>query len=329
MRIAFIGGFGHHYLRGALTDAAFAFDRPIAFAPSDPLDDRAAIVAKSLGDVRFYDDAATMLKEYKPEIVSVGGIYARNGDMIALALEHDAAVVSDKPIAATRKQLDRIRDLTSRDKARAVLTEFDFRSRPTFRAAQQAVRDGKIGEPVLATGQKSYRFGQRPAWYKDRDLYAGTMLWVASHAIDAIRFVTGKKIVSVVGRQGNVSRPELGAMEEYVAAMMELEGGGTGLVHADYYRPENAPTHGDDRLRVAGTKGVVEVRAGRCLLIGADAGEQDITEQVQTRPMHTELIAAVRGNTCDLFSTAASIEIAEVLLAARDAADAQKWVKVS
>src|SRR5439155_13084755 len=176
-----------------------------------------------------------------------------------------------------------------------LLTEFDFRARATFRAARQAVRDGRIGNPVLATGQKSYRFATRPDWYKDRERYGGTMLWVASHGIDAIRFVTDRKIVAVVGRGGNISRPQFGSMEEYVAVLLELEGGGSGVVHADYYRPDKTPTHGDDRLRVAGLRGIVEVREGRCVLLGEDGVEQDITDSVPARPMHVELLAALRG----------------------------------
>ena len=72
--------------------------------------------------------------------------------------------------------------------------------------------------------------------------------------------------------------------------MFELDGGGTGIVHADFYRPDKTATHGDDRLRVAGTQGVVEVRAGRCLLLANDGAEQDLTESVPSRPMHAEFI---------------------------------------
>ena len=43
--------------------------------------------------------------------------------------------------------------------------------------------------------------------------------------------------------------------------------------------------------------------------------------------MHAELIAAIRGESSDLFSTAASLEMAEVLLCAREAADTQSWVR--
>ena len=37
----------------------------------------------------------------------------------------------------------------------------------------------------------------------------------------------------------------------------------------DYLRPDTAPSHGDDRIRVAGTEGVVEVRNGDVHLMSA------------------------------------------------------------
>jgi len=329
MRLAFIGGFGHHYLRGALSDPAMQIDRPVAVAPSGPEDDRAEELAHRLGDARFYRDAREMFDDFKPQIVDVGATFGRNGDFAADALERDIVVVSDKPVAATWEQFERLQKLIAADKKRVLLTEFDFRSRPEFRAAREAVRTGRIGTPVLATAQKSYRFNQRPKWYGDRKLYAGTMLWIASHAIDAIWFATGKKYIAVTGRQGNVTKPAFGSMEDYCAALFELEGGATGIAHADYFRPDKTKTHGDDRLRVAGSKGVVEVRDAKCMLLGEDGVEQDVTKTVATKPIHVELLAAAREQSNDLYSTAASMEIAAVLLHARDAADHQDWRKIT
>jgi len=327
MRIAFIGGFGHHYLRGALSDSAIQIDRPVAVAPSAPDDDQAEPLAHRFGDVRFFRDAVELLDQYKPDVVNIGGIYGRNGDLAAAALERDIKVVSDKPVAGTWQQLERLHKLLDGTK-RVLLTEFDFHSRAEFRAARDAIRAGKIGTPVLATGQKSYRFNKRPAWYRDRAAYTGTMLWIASHAIDAIVWSTGKKVVRLTGRQGNVSKPDFGSMEDHCAALMELEGGGTGIAHADYERPDKTPTHGDDRLRVAGSDGVVEVRGGRCVLLARDGQEVDLTDTAKPQPIHAELLTATRGENQDLYSTAQSLEIAAVLLAARDAADKQEWVKV-
>ena len=329
MRLAFIGGFGHHYLRGALADQAAQIERPVAVAPSGPEDDRAADLAHRLGDARFYRDARELFDDFKPQIVSVGATFGRNGDFAADALERDVLVVSDKPVAATWQQFERLRKATAADKNRVLLTEFDFRSRPEFRAAREVVRTGRIGTPVLATAQKSYRFGNRPKWYADRALYAGTMLWIASHAIDAIRFSTGKKFVAVTGRQGNVAEPQFGTMEDHCAALFELEGGGTGIAHADYFRPDKTKTHGDDRLRVAGSSGVVEVRDAKCVLLGEDGVAQDVTNLITPQPIYAELLAAARGEADELYGTAASMEIAAALLHARDAADKQDWRKIT
>lgn len=324
MRLAFIGGFGHHYLRMLAQESAVELTRPIAWAPCAADDPGPARISEVAGELKVFHDPIKLLDEYQPDVVSVGAIYGQNGMFIAEALKRGIDVVSDKPIAATWPQLELIRDLAAKS-SRAVLTEFDFRSRKEFRAAREIVRSGQLGDPVLATAQKSYRFGQRPVWYADRALYGGTMLWVASHAIDAIRFTTGRKFRRVIGRQGNLSQPAYGSMEDHCTAMFELDGGATGVAHADYLRPAAAPTHGDDRLRIAGTKGVVEVRDNRCTFIGPE-GEADVTERIATAPMHLELLAALRDGDRDLYSTESSLELAAILLHARDAADGQNWV---
>jgi predicted dehydrogenase len=327
MRLAFIGGFGHHYLRPLPKEAAAQVELPVAWAPAAKDDAGHARIAEFAGELKRFDDPIQMLDQFKPDVLSVGAIFGQNGDFVFEALRRGIGVVSDKPIAATWEQLDRIR-AAAKQSGRSVLTEFDFRSRREFRAARELVRGGQIGAPVLVTAQKSYRFGTRPGWYADRALYGGTMLWIASHAIDAIAFTTEKKFRRVIGQQGNLSQPGFGSMEDHCTALFELEGGATGLVHADYLRPAGAPTHGDDRLRIAGTKGVAEVRGGRCIFIDRD-GERDVTESVSVQPIHLELLAALRGEDRDLYSTEKSLEMAATLLHARDAADARTWVECS
>jgi predicted dehydrogenase len=322
MRIGFIGGNGHHYLRRLLTEPTVKIARPVGVA-SDGYDPAAASkLSQTLGDVRWFDTPEMLLRDYRPDIVSVGAVYGHNGDVAAQTLERGVPTVSDKPIAATWEQLKRLTELTARTGA-PLISEFPFRCLPEFRAARETIRRGLIGPVVLATAQKSYRFGTRPAWYADRAAYGGTMLWVASHGIDAIRFVTGQRLTSVFGRQGNVSKTEFGSMEDHCVALFALEGGGTGLVHADYLRPAAAATHGDDRLRVVGGGGLLEIRDERCRLTTADAPETDITASGAGQPVHLELFAALRGTKHAVYGTAASLESAALLLYARDAADAQ------
>ncbi len=322
MRLAFIGGNGHHYLRHLLNEEGWE----IAVAGDGHDNANARGLTQKIGAQRWFDTPTALFDEFQPEIVSIGAVYGHNGAIATLALERDIAVVSDKPVAATWEQLERLRELTQGN-ARVLLTEFPFRAQAEFRAARAAIAEGKIGEVVLATAQKSYRFGaSRPEWYGKRADYAGTMLWVASHGIDAIRFCAGLELGRVVGAGGNLSKPQYREMEDHCVALFELENGGSAVVHADFLRPTSAPTHGDDRLRVAGSAGVVEVRDGRCLLISGDEGETDITASIAARPVHKELLRAVRGETTEFYSTAESLKMAEVLLRARDAADRREWV---
>ena len=329
MRLGFIGGCGHHYLRGLLGDPETAPDLDVAFSGDGGDDAAARDFAETMGRGSWFDAPSAMLDAFRPEVVSVGAVYGLNGDRIAEALERGAAVSSDKPIAATWEQLGRLRKIVADRGGVRLVTELPFRCRAEFRAARDAVAAGLIGDVVLATAQKSYRFGvRRPAWYADRASYAGTMLWVASHGVDAIGFVAGRRIVRAIGRQGNVSKPEYGRMEDHCVALCELEGGATGLVHADFLRPAAAATHGDDRLRVAGSTGVIEVRDARCKLVTADRPEEDITDRAESPPMHREILRCLQGEPTDLCDTSQSLELAAVLLACRDAADEQCAVDV-
>jgi hypothetical protein len=110
--------------------------------------------------------------------------------------------------------------------------------------------------------------------------------------------------------------------------MFELSGGGTALVHADFLRPAAAATHGDDRLRIAGSEGVVEVMGGRCRLITNGQPEVDVTDQVTARPIHVELLSALKGEPSELYSTADSLATAQVLLRAREATDQGRWIEL-
>lgn len=327
MRLGFIGGWGHSYLRGLLSDPAVDIEHPVAVA-SDGHDAAAAKrLAESFGvPTIFFDSPDTLLDQYKPDVVNVGSYYGYNGDLVAKVIARAISCVSDKPIAATWKQLDHLRELVQASGAR-IITEFNFRSEAPVRSAREAVQAGLIGEVALATGQKSYRFGnQRPAWYGDRAAYGSTLLWVAGHAIDAIPFITGLSYTRVTGRHANITKPQLARFEDHVVNLFEMSNGASAAVHADFLRPASAPSHADDRLRIVGSNGQVEIRDGRCKLITHEQPEVDITDRVTPQSTARELLAAVTGEDRSIYTTEESLKMAAVLLHARDAADKQKWI---
>jgi predicted dehydrogenase len=328
MRIAFVGGVGHHYLQQLLAPPAA---HRVACV-DDPHDSDAArrFAAASLpAGAPVFADIPTMLRDFRPDVVSVGVVYGYAADAIAACVATGVPVVSDKPIATTWAGYERVVTATRAPGAGTLVTEFDFRARPAFRAARQAVGHGQVGTVALVTAQKSYRWGNRPAWYAQREAYGSTLLWIASHAIDALRFVSGAEPECRFARQANVTRgSEWGSAEDVVVAAYALPGGGSALVHADFLRPAAAPSHGDDRLRVAGDRGVIEVINDRCWLTTIDAPPTDITDTTATRDPGHEMLDAVMNGGNEYFSTAESLRTAELLLRTLDRANGDAAIGV-
>ena len=79
--------------------------------------------------------------------------------------------------------------------------------------------------------------------------------------IDLMRWATGREFIDATSWQTRVAMPELKDQENVTASVFKLDNGGLAMLRMDYLRPKTAPTHGDDRMRIAGTKGVAEYMA--------------------------------------------------------------------
>src|SRR5690606_21345138 len=97
----------------------------------------------------------------------------------------------------------------------------------------------------------------RPVWYGDRQLYGGTIPWVAIHAIDWLRFITGQEYSRVYASAVALTEGRLAGVETAGAVHLEWCGGGQAAVTFDFLRPPEAESHGDDRFRIVGTAGVL------------------------------------------------------------------------
>lgn len=326
-RVAVIGGRGHQSLTPGIGRGA----KLVAIA-ADGCDDEAHKYQASpwAAGAPYFTDWKEMLRKVKPDVISLGAQPARNGPIIIEALKRGIHVVSDKPIANSPAELRRIRALLAANPKLNLLTEFTMRSGPAFLAARDAVRAGKIGEVVLVTGQKSYRFGaSRPDFYKSREGYPGTIAFVGCHIIDLAYWITGLKYTAALGGlQGNIAKKDYGEFEDHAIVLLKMANGADVVMHMDYLRPAAAPTHGDDRIRIAGSKGVVEVRDEKCVIITQDQSPLEIGVGGHDREACMELLATLRGGGRGIYTTAESLYMAEVLLKARKSVDDNKPQKI-
>jgi predicted dehydrogenase len=103
------------------------------------------------------------------------------------------------------------------------------------------------------SGQKSYRFGAASPWfYKELKTFGGTIAWAGICSIDYMRWTSGRKYAQVSAWHANKDRPDYPGFQDHAGVLFKLDNGGTAMANLDYLRQETAPTHGDDRLRIAG-----------------------------------------------------------------------------
>ncbi len=221
------------------------------------------------GEPKYYDNYREMIKSEKPDIVVVDNYYGDHGAVNLAALEAGCHVFSEKPIATSLDQLDLIREkyVSAGVEMTAML---DYRYNGIFYKAWQLIQEGKIGEVRLLNAQKSYKFGTRPPFMYDRKTYGGTILWVGIHAIDWISWMSGAKFLSVAATQSSLYDGGGRSLEMSAVAQYQMDHEILATLTIDYFNPPQAPSHGDDRIRVVGTKGVLEVMKNTLTLINSE-----------------------------------------------------------
>ena len=330
IRIGLIGSEGHRdiLLRSIPKLANVQWT---AYAKGEPDEDSAWVQTAFSGSSRprVYENYHDMLEKEQLDVVGICLPFFENAEASIQAARRGIHVLSEKPAATN------LADLTSLEREvhrSGVLYSImlEMRAMPIFLAARKAVQQGAIGEPILLSSQKSYKFGSnRPWFYKERKTYGGTIPWVGIHALDYMRWVSGQEYARVAAFEGNKSHPQTPGCEDHAGLLFHLANGGTATCHLDFLRPESAPTHGDDRLRIAGSEGILEAKEidNRVNLISAKGIVEELPLPQPVNFFGT-FIACLRGEGELLVSTKDAFAITRICLRARDAADAGTWVKL-
>ena len=221
MKICFIGNCGH-----AKKAYAVLADRGnveiCGFAPGSSVEtaDKAPDSA-----IPHYGNYLEMLDTLKPDLAVVSPVFGKTGEVILECAKRGIDVFSEKPVASSLEELEHVESAVKASGIRFCAMHY-LRYTPAFFHAAALVKSGVIGEVKLLTAQKSYRFGTRPDWYRDRTLYGGTIPWVGIHAIDWIYHFSGKRFLSVTAQ--SLGNPEMTALCQF-----EMEGGVMAAVNVD------------------------------------------------------------------------------------------------
>jgi predicted dehydrogenase len=231
-------------------------------AIAEPQADLIARVKKNprLASAKEYADMKQMLDAEELDVVAVCNNDGERAGAVIECARRKINVIAEKPLAINRTDLEKVKKTVQESGVKLGML-LPMRYSAPYRALRDIVSSGAIGEVIQMSSQKSYKLGQRPDWFKKQETYGSTILWIGIHMIDLMRFASGRKYTHASSFMGRVGFPGLGDMETTTTSSFRLDNGGTATLHMDYCMPETNPTHGDDRMRLAGTKGVAEYMA--------------------------------------------------------------------
>jgi predicted dehydrogenase len=328
IKVVSIGGFGHSvFVFDDMTGMAEA--ELVGLAPAFSGEDISFFTGYDLCQgVRIYEDYVEMLKSVQPHVAVISTRLDIIPEVILAAANAGCHIIAEKPLALDMKKLESVHAAVVKNSVK-LTAMLSMRSEPQFLAAKQVYDSGAIGEAVLVNGRKSYKWGNRAEWMGQKEKYGGTIPWVGIHAIDFTNFVTGLGFTKVAAMKGNFAHPARPACEDNCTLILELSNGGHATVSVDLFRPESASTHGDDWIRIVGTKGVLEARGSdltyTVLLDSAEAVQVKLPKKTK---IFREFLMAVAGNDSIQIPEEESFMLTKVCLCAQESAEKSEFVEI-
>jgi len=230
--------------------------------------------------VRVYDTLDQLLADPGVDFVSLCS--PRRADQAAeaiRALRADKHVLAEKPCALNERELDDI--LAAASETGKIFHEMAGTAfgQPYF-AMRQVVQSGRLGEIVQIVAEKSYPY------YADRaqneELDGGQIAQNGIHALRFVEHVACTPIASISALETQLGNPVAGGGLRMAASMMlKLKNGGVASISSNYLNPRGTGIWGYESLKILGTAGMVESRAGgqwtRLVIGDEDLGSLDTT----------------------------------------------------
>ena len=179
-RIVCIGGWGHwpevFQCLEKRTDVQMC-----GIAPAYEGEDLEGICSKEImKNVPLFGNSDEMLQSSADFCI----VSTRPGHIVAANIKAAQAgldIISEKPIGITLDELNAVETAVKQNGVR-LMAMLTMRSFPVFQAAEKLFKDGAIGALALVNARKSYKYGNRPEWFGDRNVYGGTFPWVGIHS---------------------------------------------------------------------------------------------------------------------------------------------------
>jgi predicted dehydrogenase len=218
--------------------------------------------------VPVVEDVDAVLARPDVDVVSVGSEITRHGRLALRAIQSGKHVHLDKPIAATREEVQALaRAAAQAERRGAVVVSFSRLLAPAVQRAKAAIERGDIGQPRAAFGECIATYGPGEDFDLARDerrfhprwTGGGELLMHGMYPLTNIRYLIGQEFTSVhcfASTLFNRYSREFGT-EDCATLILRTTGGMTVTVGIGRSHAPTHPAQGDINVRVVGTKGTV------------------------------------------------------------------------
>ncbi len=299
MKFALLGHSGHlDYYEQMLQDLPAVAVVAVALAmPGESLDSFTNAPGVT-SETNRYTEYEEMLDKESPDLVQICVPPQQVPKFTEICLKRGIAVMTEKPLAMDLATLSHLYAVAREAKV-PLAALHGYRRMKWFEAVRDAVHAGLIGEPLGSFSQISYRWGARRAdHFRQRETFPGIVPFVGVHVIDWLVWSLGDVFTEVTGWETAAAHPDYPGCASQAGLLLRMRNGGVSTVVLDFLRPSNAPSHGDERMMISGTAGVVESIANEetAKLISEQAGVRNL-DIPDTPNWYTAFVQSVRDGS--------------------------------
>jgi len=219
---------------------------------------RAKAMQKEFGAAEAYTDYRELIADPNVEAVTVATPDFAHGDIVLAALKAGKHVLSEKPLATTLAEAEKIAELAAKSKAK-VMVDFHNRVNPALHAVKEAIGAGEIGLPLHAAARLSNTLFV-PFELLSWAAKSSALWFLGSHAVDALRFAMNSEVVRVqaMKRHGFLAGQGVDTADVHLA-LLEFDNGAVASLENSWVLPRDLPLVFDFKVEIVGEKGSLEI----------------------------------------------------------------------
>jgi myo-inositol 2-dehydrogenase / D-chiro-inositol 1-dehydrogenase len=226
-------------------------------------------------------------------------------------------VISEEPLALGSESLAALESVVDGAKVH-ISAMCEMRACPGVAAMRKAIAGGLIGEPILAFAQKSCKQKEEQSLLQEHAKpLAGATPWMGLDLLDCISYTTGLEITQASALQSNKDHAVSG-FHQNPGLLVKLLNGGTGIVSVHYVASMGGAEEGSARLRVTGTKGVIEMIGAQVQLFTPNHAPKEMPLPPR-RSSFESFATFLRGQGTHLMTTGETFRMARAALMADQA----------